>query len=389
MLYTFISYSSKNQSLADAMNKILKDNGISTWMAPGDIPIGEKYASVINQAIKGCTCLMLLLTNDAQNSKWVSKEIERAISYGKVIIPVKLEEVILNDEFEFYLSTDQLVSLPKIDSNCDEMKNIIRVLSTHLKIENNDNTVQNIGQKVEIDIEQQKHATVSSSFDNIDAAYRLICVIDTSGSMSGDRIRQVNIGLKELETYISGKYGNELAVDILSFNATPELNTFNDSPLQAGGTTNLGKALSSMVQYGKNIPKECMCGIIFITDGGSTDSYTNALHRLKDEYWFSMAIKTGIAIGDDASKEDLVNLTDSDASIVSLNANEIDSFPELFKNIAIATVKSTIKNSTQRTKIDGRNIIEWLNNENIDEKLNWIYRENGTLDISSGSIIMD
>lgn len=101
MGYAFISYSTKNQSFANAMRDLLKDYGIETWMAPGDIPAGSKYAQVINRAVKNCSCFILILSEDSQNSVWVAKEVERAVSYCKPIIPVQLETVVLNDEFEF------------------------------------------------------------------------------------------------------------------------------------------------------------------------------------------------------------------------------------------------------------------------------------------------
>ena len=123
--YTFISYSSKNQADADAMRDVLQKNGIQTWMAPGDIPPGSKYAQVINGAVKNCTCFILMLSNDSQNSVWVAKEVERAVCYQKPIIPVMLEDVVLNDEFVFYISTDQIVAVKKIDEESDAVKRII------------------------------------------------------------------------------------------------------------------------------------------------------------------------------------------------------------------------------------------------------------------------
>ncbi len=132
MGYVFISYSTKNQLAADSIHNLLKANKVDTWMAPGDIPAGEKYGAVINKTIKNCSCVLLLLTKDSIMSKWVPKEIERAINYGKPIIPVKLEEVILNDEFEFYISTDHLVSLPKIDETSLEFKKILGVIRSHV-----------------------------------------------------------------------------------------------------------------------------------------------------------------------------------------------------------------------------------------------------------------
>ncbi len=41
MGYAFISYSTKNQAEAAAMRDLLNRNGVKTWMAPGDIPLGN------------------------------------------------------------------------------------------------------------------------------------------------------------------------------------------------------------------------------------------------------------------------------------------------------------------------------------------------------------
>jgi len=62
--YVFISYSTKNLEDALAMRGALMNRGVRTWMAPGDIPAGSTY--------------------------WVDKEVERALSYGRTVIPVAL-----------------------------------------------------------------------------------------------------------------------------------------------------------------------------------------------------------------------------------------------------------------------------------------------------------
>ena len=125
MGYVFISYSTKDQSDADAFKHLLAKNQIRTWMAPYDIPAGSKYAQVINHAIKECDCFVLLLTNAAQNSVWVAKEVERAVNYRKTIIPIQIEDIVLNEEFEFYISTDQVVLLKKIDENSEEFQKVL------------------------------------------------------------------------------------------------------------------------------------------------------------------------------------------------------------------------------------------------------------------------
>lgn len=141
--YVFISYSTKNQASADAMKDLLNRSGIETWMAPGDIPVGSKYAYVINKALKHCSCFLLMLSNDAQNSIWVAKEVERAINYHKPIFSVQIEDMILNDEFEFYISTDQLVAVRKIDKNAKEIKKLLQSVKAVLK-EESSNEVEGV-----------------------------------------------------------------------------------------------------------------------------------------------------------------------------------------------------------------------------------------------------
>lgn len=127
--YVFISYSTKNQDYAEAALKFVKDENISAWMAPYDIPAGSKYAHVINNAIKNCSCVLLLLSEQSQASEWVEKEIERAINYKKTIISMHIDESQLNDGFSFYLGNQQIVpikSINKSDLNIQKVLNAIK-----------------------------------------------------------------------------------------------------------------------------------------------------------------------------------------------------------------------------------------------------------------------
>ena len=126
--YVFISYSTKNQEDANTVRHYLENNGIDTWMAPYDIPPGNTYAQIINQAIKNCSCCILILSNASQQSIWVSREIERVINYRKILIPISIENVILNDEFELYISTNQIINVRKLNVNSPELRNILAVI---------------------------------------------------------------------------------------------------------------------------------------------------------------------------------------------------------------------------------------------------------------------
>ncbi len=99
----FISYSSKNSAAAQAICHELEDNNIKCWMAPRDIPVGAKYASVITQAIKECKAVVLVFSEFSAISPWVESEINIAFSNRRPIVPYKIDTTPLENYDEFYL----------------------------------------------------------------------------------------------------------------------------------------------------------------------------------------------------------------------------------------------------------------------------------------------
>ena len=171
MGYAFISYSTRNQEAADAIKELFSENGIETWMAPGDIPAGSKYAGVINRAVRECDCFVLLLSKDAIKSPWVPKEVERAIDFRRPIIPVKIEEVVLNDEFELYISTNQLIAVKKIDKLSENIQFLLRSVKSIINISEKDasensNETSELIESEAIDEDEQYSDLLSSVFDS-------------------------------------------------------------------------------------------------------------------------------------------------------------------------------------------------------------------------------
>lgn len=103
----FISYKSDEYAQAIWVKDALETNGISCWMAPMSIPGGSSYASEIENAIKGCRVFVLILSKKAQDSRWVTKELDRALNCGKTIMPFDIDNHPLNDAFNFYLTDVQ------------------------------------------------------------------------------------------------------------------------------------------------------------------------------------------------------------------------------------------------------------------------------------------
>lgn len=103
----FISYKAEELNEARWVRNALESCGISCWMAPDSIIGGTSYAQEIPAAIRGCKVFVLILSERAQTSKWVPRELDQAINEGKIIMPFMLENCPLRDDFSFYLTNVQ------------------------------------------------------------------------------------------------------------------------------------------------------------------------------------------------------------------------------------------------------------------------------------------
>ena len=107
MKEVFISYKAEEFEEANWVKSVLESNGISCWMAPSCIPGGSNYAMEIPNAIRSAKVFVLILSSKAQNSRWVSREVDLAINESKVVLPFMLENCALKDDFNFYLTNVQ------------------------------------------------------------------------------------------------------------------------------------------------------------------------------------------------------------------------------------------------------------------------------------------
>ena len=101
----FISHSSKDKSIADAVCSILEQRKIRCWIAPRDILPGQDYAEGIINGISECCILVLIFSQNSNNSKHVLREIERAANYEKMLIPFRIQNVKPIKAMEYWLST--------------------------------------------------------------------------------------------------------------------------------------------------------------------------------------------------------------------------------------------------------------------------------------------
>jgi TIR domain/Concanavalin A-like lectin/glucanases superfamily len=100
----FISHSSQDKVVADAVVATLEGKGMRCWVAPRDIPPGATWSSAIVEAIGDSRVMVLLFSSRSNTSQQVLREVERAVAKGLPILPVRIEDASLSHDMEYFIS---------------------------------------------------------------------------------------------------------------------------------------------------------------------------------------------------------------------------------------------------------------------------------------------
>jgi len=89
----FLSYASPDKTWADAACAVLERQGVRCWIAPRDITPGDERVSAIIKGVNGSRMMVLVFSGHANASGQVHREVERAISRGIAVLPMRVEDV--------------------------------------------------------------------------------------------------------------------------------------------------------------------------------------------------------------------------------------------------------------------------------------------------------
>ena len=199
-------------------------------------------------------------------------------------------------------------------------------------------------------------------------------LLDVSGSMDGapiaalnDAMRDTIFAMTDIRAEAAIKiavmtYANEAKWITCGKNNLENVEDFEWSDVEAGGMTYLGSALDLLKSgLSRNTMMASATGnkvpiIIFMTDGFPNDDWESALNEIRQNKWFSTAIKIGIALGDDADLKVLADVVGDKEAVI--RANNLALFKSMLRVVSVVSGLSGSTSQTVTTQVTGAEIVQ-------------------------------
>lgn len=126
----FICHSSQDAEVARQICAYLEKGQIGCWIAPRDVDPGADYAEEIIDAIEQAAVMLLVLSAGSNQSRHVKNEVERAVSKGKIILPLRIENVLPRGALELHVASCQWVDayVPPLEPSLSRLADAIQVI---------------------------------------------------------------------------------------------------------------------------------------------------------------------------------------------------------------------------------------------------------------------
>jgi len=126
----FISYSSEDKPIADAICNHLESRHIRCWVAPRDILPGMNYQEAIIDAIDSSSIMVLVFSSHSNTSPHVLTEVNEAMSNGVIIIPFRIENILPSKAMKYLISGPHWLDAmtPPLERHIRELEETIKIL---------------------------------------------------------------------------------------------------------------------------------------------------------------------------------------------------------------------------------------------------------------------
>jgi hypothetical protein len=129
----FISYSTHDKAVAEAVCATLESRHIRCWIAPRDVLPGTEWAEAIVDAIDSSRVLVLVLSSSSNNSSQVIREVGRAASKDIPIIPLRIDDVPHSKSMEYFVTSHQFLDAytPPLEKHLQRLAGTVQQLLTY------------------------------------------------------------------------------------------------------------------------------------------------------------------------------------------------------------------------------------------------------------------
>jgi hypothetical protein len=126
----FISHSAKDKVTADAVCAMLESEGVRCWIAPRDVLPSMEWSEAIIDAIEECRIMVLVFTANANESPQIRREVERAVSHGVAVLPVRIEDVLPGKGLEYFIGNVHWLDAlkPPLDTHLRNLAGTIKIV---------------------------------------------------------------------------------------------------------------------------------------------------------------------------------------------------------------------------------------------------------------------
>jgi formylglycine-generating enzyme required for sulfatase activity len=120
----FVSYSRKDEDFARKLAQSLKEIGAEVWIDVENIPAGANWSNSINEALKSCVLMLLIISPDAMSSEPVNDEWQYFHQKKKPIIPILYKPAELHFQLERkqYIDFQQKEYQVALEQLCNELQ---------------------------------------------------------------------------------------------------------------------------------------------------------------------------------------------------------------------------------------------------------------------------
>jgi hypothetical protein len=113
----FLSYAHEDEQCARTICTALEQHEFECWFSGKNLVGGTSWSGEIIQAIESSSALVVLISDLANDSNHVKREVERAVNRKLPIIPIRIQDTTPSSDLEYFISAHQWIdAFPRLNA---------------------------------------------------------------------------------------------------------------------------------------------------------------------------------------------------------------------------------------------------------------------------------